>query len=958
MTRPRILVVEAGIQAEKELNSILRGLGYPITSVVHSGREAIRRIPEEKPDLVIVDTVPNGESDGVTVAEEIRSVTGTPAVFSVDREAEREIRGLRAVPPFGYVLKPCSERELEVVVECALHHSRVSTERKREADLLRRREEFLDALHDTYLGMLKRLSPDDLLKSIVVRACALLGCDHGYIYLYDPETGALEIKAASNPLDGISLGGIKPGHGLAGKVFETGTPLCVDNYVDWEERLPDVAYDRMRAIVGAPLKSEANVHGVITVAHCREGVCFGREEIDLLSRFAELAAVTLEHALLYETLGRELEERTRAEEALAESEAKYRLLVEGSGDVVYALGPDYRFTYLSPVVERLTGYTPEEIKNLDMDEFFTPDSADILRKAYRRRIRDEKVGIRKDDVERWELEHKHKNGHTIWGEVSVKPVRHSNGRFAGLQGVTRDITARKKAETALRESEEKYRLVAYATADIIFEFYFSDGLYAHISPNCREILGYTDEELSSASWFVRDRMVPPEDLPELKKIYAAGLKGPRDHIVYEFRVRCKDGRIKYLQESSIFIRHADGRVAGMIGSYKDITDKKRMETQLRQAQKMEAIGTLAGGIAHDFNNILGAILGFTELAMMDLSADHPARDKLVQVERSGNRAKSLVQQILSFSRRTDQERKPLHLGPILKESLKLLRASLPSTIEIRQQLDTNAGMVMADSTQIHQLIMNLCTNAAHAMQKGGGTLEARLDRVILDEEAARQYAELGPGRYRRISISDTGTGMDMETMDRVFEPFFTTKRAGEGTGMGLAVVHGIVKSHDGAITVYSEPGRGSTFRVYLPEILDEAEDEPSPNIGILPTGWERILLVDDEENLVTVGGRILERLGYRVTGLTSAVDALKLFREVPDKFDLVITDQTMPYMTGIRLAEELMRIRPEIPIILCTGFSHETTAEEALALGIKRFLMKPMNAGEIGRTVREVLDNG
>ena len=453
-------------------------------------------------------------------------------------------------------------------------------------------------------------------------------------------------------------------------------------------------------------------------------------------------------------------------------------------------------------------------------------------------------------------------------------------------------------------------------------------------------------------------MVLPEDLEGIKKSFIAAFKRPDRQLVHEFRVRCRDGSIKHLVENAIFIRDADGRVETIIGSYKDVTEKKRMEAQLRQVQKMEAIGTLAGGIAHDFNNILAAIMGYTELALVDLPEEHRIRNKLQQVLKSGDRAKSLVQQILSFSKKTDRERRPVRLVPIVNEALKLLRPSLPSTIEIRRYMETETSIVLADPTQIHQLIMNLCTNAAHAMRQGAGVLEIRLDRVELDEDSARQYAELGPGRYQRLSVSDTGQGMDRETLDRIFEPFFTTKGAGEGTGMGLAVVHGIVKSHEGAITVYSEPSRGSIFQVYLPEIQMEAKDEPSEDTGAMPTGEERILLVDDEKDIVDIGRQTMERLGYKVTGVTSATEALDLFRKTPDEFDLVITDQTMPNMTGINLAEEMMRVRPEIPIILCTGFSHDADSENALACGIKCFLMKPLNARQVARVVRKVLDTG
>lgn len=385
-------------------------------------------------------------------------------------------------------------------------------------------------------------------------------------------------------------------------------------------------------------------------------------------------------------------------------------------------------------------------------------------------------------------------------------------------------------------------------------------------------------------------------------------------------------------------------------------DRKKLEEQIRQIQKMEAIGTLAGGIAHDFNNILAAIIGYTELTMMDVPEDWPARQHMEQVLKAGMRAKNLVQQILSFSRRTVPERKPLEIDVIIKEALKFLRASLPSTIEIRTDIEKSPGTVLADPTQIHQVLTNLCSNAAYAMRETGGLLEVRLSQLSVDDTAAAQLNGLSPGDYQRLTVRDTGQGMDPEIVERIFEPFFTTKGPGEGTGMGLSVVYGIVKDHYGAITVDSQLGKGTIFQVYLPLTTKPAERDPLAPATSLPTGHERILFVDDEATLVNLGHRMLARLGYRVTSKSSSLEALEAFRAEPGRFDLVITDQTMPHLTGLELAHKLWDIKPELPIILCTGFSQQITAEMALEMGIKRFLTKPLVVREVAETVRSVLD--
>ena len=370
---------------------------------------------------------------------------------------------------------------------------------------------------------------------------------------------------------------------------------------------------------------------------------------------------------------------------------------------------------------------------------------------------------------------------------------------------------------------------------------------------------------------------------------------------------------------------------------------------------MEAIGTLAGGIAHDFNNILASIMGYTELAMEEVEEKSQVHHDLIQIFKACGRAKNLIYQILTFSQQTEQERVPVQVSHMVKEVLKLLRASLPSNIDIRQRITKNLNHILADPTQIHQIVMNLCANAAHAMQENGGILEIRLFQVTLNADFANKYPDMKKGQYVKLSFKDTGHGIPPEVRDSIFNPYFTTKEKGEGTGLGLAVVHGIVKNLEGEITVDSEPGRGSIFDVYLPVIEDE-EQESIKHIEPLHTGHEHVLLVDDEPGIVEMGGRMLESLGYQVTTRTSSIEALELFKHEPGRFELIITDMTMPNMTGDRFSQELMKIRPDIPIILCTGYSHQISEEKAKEIGIKAFVMKPMVKRELSSIVRQVLD--
>jgi len=394
---------------------------------------------------------------------------------------------------------------------------------------------------------------------------------------------------------------------------------------------------------------------------------------------------------------------------------------------------------------------------------------------------------------------------------------------------------------------------------------------------------------------------------------------------------------------------------------RDISDRKRaeaeranLEAQLRQAQKLETIGTLAGGIAHDFNNILAAVIGYLHLALAELAPETPAREYLLEVQRAAQRATDLARQILLFSRRTEQRRQLVLLDEIVEEALHLLRASLPTTIEIRRRIDPEIPPIEADPSQIHQVLMNLCTNAAHAM-RGGGVLELGLTVTDLAPGQADVPATLDAGRYVQLTVRDTGHGMDPGTMERIFEPFFTTKPPGEGTGLGLSVVHGIVAAHGGAIQVDSTPGRGTTFTVYLP-VSAAAEPAVAATAAADLEGHERVLVVDDDAPVATVTQRVLERSGYRVTTCTSSSDALALLRVDPEQFDLLLTDQTMPNLTGMQLAEAVHALRPDLPIILTSGFAEVPDAAARRALGIRDLLQKPANPRDLATAVRRALD--
>ena len=518
----------------------------------------------------------------------------------------------------------------------------------------------------------------------------------------------------------------------------------------------------------------------------------------------------------------------------------------------------------------------------------------------------------------------------------------------------------------IRESEARYRLLSDNISDIIWVLDLSRSKFSYVSPSIENILGYTSEEFIKLS---PKKIFPPQSLKLAESLIAEELEADQSGAADPFRSRtvelqqyCKNESTIWIEVTAKFIRDKNHRPISVLGVSRDITErkkaeaeKKKLEAKLQQAHKMEAVGTLAGGIAHDFNNILSAVIGYTELGMNE-AAEHPGiKKKLDEILKAGYRARDLVKQILAFSRQAEHEKQTVQVKLIINEALKLLRASIPTTIEIHSNLMSDAT-VMADPTQIHQILMNLCTNAEHAMSESGGILEVSLNNVDLDQDFTARNPEITPGRYLCLTVSDTGHGMSEELMKRLYDPFFTTKGPDEGTGLGLSVVHGIVKSHGGAITVQSKPGKGANFNIFLPIV----EKQIQPGIEIsrqVPTGDERILFVDDEKSIMDLGRQVLEQLGYQVEARADSLEALELFKNFADKFDLVITDMTMPHMTGAKLAKELMRIRPDIPIILCTGFSQSINEEEALKIGFRAFIMKPISIEQIAKTIRQVLDN-
>jgi PAS domain S-box-containing protein len=657
------------------------------------------------------------------------------------------------------------------------------------------------------------------------------------------------------------------------------------------------------------------------------------------------------------TLSRDITERRKAEDALKKSEERFRIITENMSDTIWMMDMNLQTTYITPSVVQMLGYSPKELKILPLKKVFTPDSFQTFRQLVADELTPERLDKKDFKIERtMEFELYRKDGSSFWSEITMAMIRDNDGTPNGFVGVGRDITERKKAERSIILSEEKFRKAVLTNPDSIVITRLADGKFVLVNQSFLRLSGYTEEEAIGKTSLDINIWENSED--KEKMLERLSVEGSVKDL--EARFRKKNGEVgSGLMSASIInlngLPHALTITRDLTERKQAEEEKAKLEAQLQQSQKMEAIGTLAGGIAHDFNNILTAILGYTEIAISDLPQGSDTRGNLEEVFKASLRAIDLVKQILMFSRQSETQLFPIRMHLIIKEALKLLRASLPSTIEINQNIRA-LGTVLADLTQIHQIMMNLCTNASHAMSKNGGELSVSLIQVNVPDDKTAPM-DLPPGPYLKLTVSDTGCGMTPEVRNRIFEPYYTTKGIDKGTGLGLAVVHGILQSHGGRITVESEPGKGSSFHVYLPEIIDSSEDkETSQTDAPDTTGTERILFVDDEATIVRMGKKMLEKLGYKVVAGNSGVEALELFRANPDQFDLVVTDMTMPHMTGDQLSGKLIEIRPDIPIILCSGFSEKMTEEAAKEIGIREFIMKPISRQVLSEIIRKVLD--
>jgi PAS domain S-box-containing protein len=653
----------------------------------------------------------------------------------------------------------------------------------------------------------------------------------------------------------------------------------------------------------------------------------------------------------------DITDRKRAERSLVESEERLRTLINATPDIICFKDGQGRWLEANDANLALFSLVDVDYRG-KTDAELAAYTDPLCQEAFLGCQRSDDRAFTRKTICREEERIPHRDGIEKVYDVIKVPLFETDGSRKGLIVLGRDITDRKRAEEVLRESEEKLRQITSSAQDAIVMM-DNRGLVTFWNESAEKIFGYAGQEVIGKE--LHAILAPPQFIERYEAsfaIFRQSGKGPNLRKTTELSAIKKDGT-EFPIELSLSAVNIRGRW-NAIGIIRDITERKeaeaareKMDKQLQQSQKMAAIGTLAGGIAHDFNNILSAILGYAELALVDLPPESALKNKLEGIQSSGNRARDLVEQILAFSRKEEQVMAPVAMNLLIEDALKLLRPTIPRTIAINTRTAAPCH-VLGDPSRLHRIVLNLCTNAYQAMAENGGVLDILLSEEQLAGEAAAM-AHLSPGRYAKLVVADTGVGIASDHVVHVFDPYFTTKEKGKGTGLGLATVHGIVKSHGGAIQVDSQIGKGTTFTVYLPST--QALHPPSkPVRPRLIGGTERILLIDDEPAILEIESEMLENLGYAVTGTRNASEALARFCETPDQFDLVITDMTMPVMTGAELAVELKKQRSDIPIVLCTGFSETMSEEKAAALGIKAFLLKPVTMTDLAQSVRRLLD--
>lgn len=956
-----ILIVEDSPTQAEQLKFILEKNGFT-ASVASNGEEALAVLKTRKPDIVITDIL-MPKMDGYELCRQIRknwNFTEMPVILVTALSAPVDvIKGLE-VGANNFITKPYDEEHLISRVQYLIanrdlrkdsraemdgnvifsgQNYRITADRLQILDLLlssyenayRQNRELLrvqkeltelnERLEETVQERDAEIAERRLAEEALIRAKEewerTFASVPDLIAILDHQHRVLRVNAAMarrlgvKPEEAVGLRCYEVVHGLSEP-----PDYCPHSRTmkDGRQHVQEMREDRLGGdfvVSTTPLYDDRKkMIGTVHVAH------------DVTERKRAEEAVR--------SARDDLEQRVRERTADLARQAE---LLNLTHDAIFVWDMEGRMTFWNRGAEEMYGWTRDEalgqvghmLLRTGLPESQEAAVSELLAKG------------------RWEGEivHTRRDGSHVVVASRWAVQRDEHGAATGVLELNTDITEHKRID------EERQRLAAAVenTGEAVL---ITDSRFVirYVNPAFTRSTGYACEEVVG-----RDANLLSSNTDFSERIEKTAESSHPWVDVYQFRH--KNGAFFPASTSISSIKDSSGAITYYVVVAHDITEQQKLEGQLRQAQKMEALGILTGGIAHDFNNILAAVIGFTELAKDNLPEGGRDEHHLQRVLQAGLRGRDLIKQMLTFSRKTEQERKALRLSSVIRETVKLLRASIPTTVSINVDVRSEPGLIIGDPVQIEQVLMNLCTNAAYAMRERGGVLDVEL--FDFSVSTSGRSDGMKPGPYMKLVVRDTGVGIPPDIIDKIFDPFFTTKKLGEGTGLGLSVVHGIVRQHDGYITAESEPGKGSTFSVYFPKVAEERPREAVSNEAV-PAGHERVLLIDDEVALMEIGERLLEKLGYKVTAKNSSVEALALFTADPSRFDVVVTDQTMPEITGLELARACIALRPDIPIILATGFSHTVDADAAQTAGIRAFVMKPLTKGELARTVRKVLD--
>jgi PAS domain S-box-containing protein len=647
---------------------------------------------------------------------------------------------------------------------------------------------------------------------------------------------------------------------------------------------------------------------------------------------ASISQVEINGKKLFTAIVRDVSDTAKAREI----SGRLAAIIESTDDAIISKTLEGMITSWNPAAERLFGYSTEEAVGKPMLLIIPPELGHEERDILARIAKGERV-------EHFETRRVRKDGKSIDVAVTISPLCESSGRVIGASTIARDITEGKRVQDEIRQQAALLSLAPAVVRDM------GDRIVLW-TRGAEQLYGYSQEEALGQISHDLLKTVFPQPLAEMQKsLLANGVwEGELEH-------RARDGKRVIVASQWVLHRDPKGQPSRILEANADITALKQAEALQLRSQKLESLGTLAGGIAHDFNNILSAINGSASLASSQIAADHPAQICLTEIEKAGTRAADLVRRILTFSRPQDQNMQVQAIEPVIGEALKLVRSTLPAMIEIRTEFYKDLPKVRMDATQIYQVVVNLATNAAHAIGDKNGLIEVKLEERTVKEHEVLLYSEVPAGHYTRLQVSDNGCGMDAATLQRIFDPFFSTKPTGKGTGLGLSVVHGIVTAHHGLMKVYSEPGKGTTFHIYFPAVQEVVSMELATEREAPMGNGERILFVDDEGVLLFVGTMTLEQNGYKVTGMPNGESALHELRQNPRSYDIVVTDLSMPGLSGLQLAHQLRKLRPDLPVILTSGYVNPEDQAKADRLGIRAILTKPVNTKELLSTLAAIL---